>query len=561
MPSILDAKIQLQFFADKQKNIPAIIESLDRLLEPSEEGKEKVIELLRKDLLQIVSNLESKSITAENLSLKDAAYNMLLALAEAYPINDVDQITLDPIAAENRIVISTGWQYDLPKLLYFHNNRAPRNTRTFSDYGSEGKLICDPLTNVAFSAEDMAHIRTVAVARNIPITTAIQVEGKRVEPLQVEEITEENIRRYYGDLARFRVLTMERWRERGVLGNVNEIINRWVLAIQSSPERHQPITQELVHQLIFSIDHMLFIDREIFMGSTSFRHSAPHSTATAATNDSDSDSDENKLNRYLFQLYQMIAAGVLIEDLVGLPSDVRTQIISKGQGIYDKLEWVSLEALASLRSDVREDILTCDYSSIRALSSGSNPAIPLAQLDELNRDLRKLLIWGSGDVVKLIKEKDVSIKMLVDISYTKLQSILVDRNSTIDQKAELVKKFQPKLIVESIVKLDSDGLLQSIIRGLWKETRSANVITMCGQTEAEHAYRAIQTIFEKQPASNERALSVLSRMHEFVMKQDNQEQPFAVALKNKFNLDAMLPEYIASARVAGSEGSLPLRSV
>lgn len=47
--------------------------------------------------------------------------------------------------------------------------------------------------------------------------------------------------------------------------------------------------------------------------------------------------------------------------------------------------------------------------------------------------------------------------------------------------------------------------------------------------------------------------------HRYQIQKRNQEQPFVKALKNKFNLDAISPEYIASVR-AGAEGALPARN-
>ena len=50
--------------------------------------------------------MQNQTIRSGNLSLKDAAYNALLALAESHPINDVDPVTTDAIPRKNKVVIS-----------------------------------------------------------------------------------------------------------------------------------------------------------------------------------------------------------------------------------------------------------------------------------------------------------------------------------------------------------------------------------------------------------------------------------------------------------------------
>lgn len=104
-------------------------------------------------------------------------------------------------------------------------------------------------------------------------------------------------------------------------------------------------------------------------------------------------------------------------------------------------------------------------------------------------------------------------------------------------------------IISNIIKLDSDGLLQSTIRTLWKETRSSNISPRftCGKTDAEIMYRAIQEIYTKDASTAERALSILSLIQKFITSTYNQHHPFAVALQSKLHIKPVPLEHITTA--------------
>lgn len=70
-----------------------------------------------------------------------------------------DPATMDEIDENDRVVVSTGHQFDINNLIHFHDAR---------DYkGTEGetpssKWLLNPLTGKSFSPRDVTHIRAVA---------------------------------------------------------------------------------------------------------------------------------------------------------------------------------------------------------------------------------------------------------------------------------------------------------------------------------------------------------------------------------------------------------------
>lgn len=167
LSTIAKSVAQLQRFL-RDQNVAEIINKLT-FLELPESCTDEIIASLRNDLQRILLNSQNQQIIFGDLSLKDAAYHSLLALAETYPLNDMDPITLGLILPENRVVISSGHQFDINSLIDFHNRRVMRETETFSDYGPEGKLLINPLTNSTFSPDDTIHIKKIAGEHNISI--------------------------------------------------------------------------------------------------------------------------------------------------------------------------------------------------------------------------------------------------------------------------------------------------------------------------------------------------------------------------------------------------------
>lgn len=159
MPTLSEAIVQLERF-ENQNNITNRLRSA---------GDETIISL-RKDLQAIVADQKNESVLSSNqVSLKKAAYDALLALAESYPINDRDYTSLetqDEITESkdeiDRIIVftSTGHWFALKPLIDFYNTqRALR-----SDY-----IFVNPGTMSKFLPDDFEHIKQVAAEQGIEI--------------------------------------------------------------------------------------------------------------------------------------------------------------------------------------------------------------------------------------------------------------------------------------------------------------------------------------------------------------------------------------------------------
>lgn len=169
--TISDLIEQLKHFST-ECNISEIIRKLSAL--PQSSNAQNEVELLRKKLQLIVADPGSETKIIDELNLKAVAYNCLIALAETYPLNELDPVTLGTIAAENRIVISVGRQYDLPELISYHKKRPLRNVEGSPESNGKNKLLLDPVTNLPFLKEDADHIKIAALTKNIPLSLSIQ---------------------------------------------------------------------------------------------------------------------------------------------------------------------------------------------------------------------------------------------------------------------------------------------------------------------------------------------------------------------------------------------------
>ena len=120
-----------------------------------------------------------------------------------------------------------------------------------------------------------------------------------------------------------------------------------------------------------------------------------------------------------------------------------------------------------------------------------------------------------------------------------------DPEFTHDQFYELEKRIESKLPIKdqlnAIIKLDNDELLYGMIRESWKETKGCNFLCFCTtDPDAEEAYRKIQRLYRDNPSSKQRSgIGVISFLWEFSRKERNQSNPFAKALKNKFNFESI----------------------
>lgn len=175
MPTITAAIDKLAKFSDKE-NISKIIEGLQTLKSPND-ASDSVIEDLRKGLKNFLSQ---RNVKKDNISLADAAYDGLLALAEFKPLNKEDLITLLEIPKEDKIFVSTGHQFSLTNLIHYHHTRDYR-----SNLGEtyQSKWLLNPFNNLQFDSIDIAHINTIAKERGITI------ENLKPEALLQQQVT------------------------------------------------------------------------------------------------------------------------------------------------------------------------------------------------------------------------------------------------------------------------------------------------------------------------------------------------------------------------------------
>ncbi|MDP1573750.1 MAG: hypothetical protein Q8L78_02280 [Coxiellaceae bacterium] len=158
----------------------------------------EVIESLRGCLTLLSLNKENENIMFGDISLSDIAYRALLFIAERNPLNENDVISLKKITLKNKIVVSTGHQFDINYLLSWHKKRI---FRADIDFKNE-TILLNPITNEPFSKNDMRYIHTVLKLKGRPIpektlTYSDQQDGivhfQRLEQEQILHRRQENV--------------------------------------------------------------------------------------------------------------------------------------------------------------------------------------------------------------------------------------------------------------------------------------------------------------------------------------------------------------------------------
>jgi hypothetical protein len=112
-----------------QTQLPKYLTRLITTIEKDASSSEALVavENIRKLLLPILIKPNYK-----NLPL---AYNILIEIAEKYPINNIDPFSQEIISSEKRMVISTGHVFDIEKLLeYFQSTSKPINVLTNKEF-------------------------------------------------------------------------------------------------------------------------------------------------------------------------------------------------------------------------------------------------------------------------------------------------------------------------------------------------------------------------------------------------------------------------------------------
>ena len=192
MRRILELAPKLKDFSGDPK-IASIIEELQTIETLPEAEYVQKVELLRNKLKEITETPKYMGLKINGIVLADITYEMLIALAEIYPLNDRDPITQrsfterdeDEVEEEIiKIATSTGQIFNLNSLIQYHNAREYRG----SDLGEtdQSKWLLNPINNKPFNARDVARIQAAAQLNFIPIDNLQTVknayeEGKKIE--------------------------------------------------------------------------------------------------------------------------------------------------------------------------------------------------------------------------------------------------------------------------------------------------------------------------------------------------------------------------------------------
>lgn len=119
------------------------------------------IESLRSQLIALLKNLESDE------KLCNVLHEILLNLAELYPINETDPIDQNNIHLEDAVFISSGEQFNIYELIQYHNTRAYRGSSLGES--PNRKYLLNPLTNEKFLGRDEKHILNIARKKRIKV--------------------------------------------------------------------------------------------------------------------------------------------------------------------------------------------------------------------------------------------------------------------------------------------------------------------------------------------------------------------------------------------------------
>lgn len=163
---------QLSLFIEEDNDISSIINHLkygdiNKTYGDINTKTNEMIDFLRKNLLGIISCKSNNGIVKNGLSLTEAAYIALLAVAEYKPINERDPILLTDIEDSAKVYISTGYQFDIETLIRWHNQRPYRGSDLKEQ--DEKRYLLNPITNQPFSKLDSDHIQREAKKRGIKI--------------------------------------------------------------------------------------------------------------------------------------------------------------------------------------------------------------------------------------------------------------------------------------------------------------------------------------------------------------------------------------------------------
>lgn len=183
MPSISHTIAQLNKFSDNDlvDTVVTLISELN-LNDPQVDEK---LENIRHTITYLfnIEFCKKNYIKREGISLTEAAYNALLALAEFKPIN------LDTIIPEYLVYVSTGYQFDIRNLIAHHyarevstsitaviyNENDPQNPSLIREPQemADAKWLLNPITGSRFSPRDVDYIKAFAREKNLDIKSLL----------------------------------------------------------------------------------------------------------------------------------------------------------------------------------------------------------------------------------------------------------------------------------------------------------------------------------------------------------------------------------------------------
>lgn len=171
---------QTEEFLNKNPDIKSLLEELEKIYSEAKIEKEKAavldkVEKLRSLLLGVLGKIN------------EDAYQIAIALAKCFPLNDrdketneiLDPISLDVIPADKLLIAAYGRHFNIENILKFHEER---DTRKDDEVG-EPKLIIDPSTNKPFNVNDEIYIKKSSLYK--VIITKPKAESSLAELLRV----------------------------------------------------------------------------------------------------------------------------------------------------------------------------------------------------------------------------------------------------------------------------------------------------------------------------------------------------------------------------------------
>ena len=126
-------------------------------------------ERLRTELVTLLSeeDLHQERNQANNKALGDTIHKVLIGLTKLNPINSEDYLTLEEIPADKSVMVSTGHQFDIEKLISYHTVRDYRGADLRETPTS--KCLLNPSTNTPFCQRDTQHIQDTAREKGMTI--------------------------------------------------------------------------------------------------------------------------------------------------------------------------------------------------------------------------------------------------------------------------------------------------------------------------------------------------------------------------------------------------------